>query len=169
MEYNLNVEGETVAVSVQEEDRDRFSARIGDREYSVEKIGLMDGLLILSVNGKQTGIGIGDPDGGRDVVINGCPCFVNDDSMQPRGRGGRRPAGKASNMVTPPMPAVVVRVMVNEGDTVSEGQPVAVVSAMKMETTLYAPFGGRVVSINAAEGDKVSPGDILVDIEKVGE
>lgn len=60
----------------------------------------------------------------------------------------------------------MVRVNVAPGDTVTESQSVAVVSAMKMETTLYAPFNGIVISVNAAEGDKVMPGDILVDIQK---
>ena len=36
---------------------------------------------------------------------------------------------------------------------------------MKMEATLTAPFDARVVRINVAEGDKVMPGDILVDLE----
>jgi len=34
-----------------------------------------------------------------------------------------------------------------------------------METTLTAPFAGRVVRVNTAEGQKVMPGDILVDLE----
>jgi biotin carboxyl carrier protein len=35
-----------------------------------------------------------------------------------------------------------------------------------METTLQAPFKGKVLKINVAEGEKVMPGQILVDIEK---
>ncbi|MRR35573.1 hypothetical protein EG829_13030, partial [bacterium] len=53
-----------------------------------------------------------------------------------------------------------------EGDTVTKGQGVVVVSAMKMETTLQAPFAGMVTRVNTAEGDKVMPGMILVDIER---
>ena len=64
------------------------------------------------------------------------------------------------------MPSVVVRIMVAEGNEVEKGQGVVVVSAMKMETTLQAPFKGRVLKINVAEGEKVMPGQILVDIEK---
>ena len=37
---------------------------------------------------------------------------------------------------------------------------------MKMETTLKAPFAGKVVKVNTAEGAKVMPGEILVDIER---
>jgi len=64
------------------------------------------------------------------------------------------------------MPSVVVRIMVSPGDLVRKGDGVVVVMAMKMESTLTAPYDGRVRNINAAVGDKVMPGQILVDIEK---
>ena len=56
--------------------------------------------------------------------------------------------------------------MVAEGDLVEKGQRIIVVSDMKMEETLQAPFKGKVLKINVAEGDKVMPGQILVDIER---
>ena len=64
------------------------------------------------------------------------------------------------------MPATVISVIVNKDDNVQKGDGVVVISAMKMETTLTAPYSGRVTSVNTSEGDKVMPGDILVDIEK---
>jgi 3-methylcrotonyl-CoA carboxylase alpha subunit len=64
------------------------------------------------------------------------------------------------------MPAVVVGVLVSEGDLVELGDRLLVISAMKMETTLTAPRDGRVAAVNVAVGDKVMPGTILVDIEK---
>ncbi|HPS94887.1 MAG TPA: biotin/lipoyl-binding protein, partial [Deltaproteobacteria bacterium] len=81
----------------------------------------------------------------------------------------RRGLKELPQEVTPPMPSVVVRIMVGEGDPVEKGQGVVVVSAMKMETTLQAPFKGKVLKVNAAEGDKVMPGQILVDIEREDE
>jgi Pyruvate carboxylase len=41
-----------------------------------------------------------------------------------------------------------------------------VLSAMKMETTLVSPFDGIVKAVNTSSGDKVLPGDILVEIER---
>jgi len=67
------------------------------------------------------------------------------------------------------MPAVVVRIFVQVGEHVKKGQRIIVVSAMKMETTLSAPYNGKVARINAAINDKVAPGQILVEIEKEGE
>ena len=64
------------------------------------------------------------------------------------------------------MPAVVVRILVAEGDMVKKGQGLIVVTAMKMETTLAAPSEGKVIKINTSIDSKVAPGDILVEIEE---
>jgi 3-methylcrotonyl-CoA carboxylase alpha subunit len=59
----------------------------------------------------------------------------------------------------------VVRILVAAGDTVEKGQGVVVVSAMKMEMTLVAPYSGTVRAVNTQVGDQVSPGEILAEIE----
>jgi biotin carboxyl carrier protein len=64
------------------------------------------------------------------------------------------------------MPAIVVRILVQEGDIVARGQGLIVVSAMKMETTLAAPKDGRVLRVLTALNAKVAPGDRLVEIEE---
>jgi biotin carboxyl carrier protein len=67
--------------------------------------------------------------------------------------------------VTPTFPATVVAVMVEVGAEVTRGQPLVVVSAMKMEMTLTAPHDGVVRAVNAKPGAAVSPGDELVVVE----
>ena len=67
--------------------------------------------------------------------------------------------------VKAPMPGKVLSVLVKAGDTVSQGAPVAVMEAMKMEHTLAAPRDGIIAAIGAAAGDQVSEGDLLVELE----
>ena len=62
------------------------------------------------------------------------------------------------------MPGRVVRVLVNEGDKVEEGQGVAVVEAMKMENEIPAPRAGTVHSVNVEPGQTVEGGGVLVVI-----
>jgi biotin carboxyl carrier protein len=64
------------------------------------------------------------------------------------------------------MPSMVERILVVVGEMVEKGQSAIVVTAMKMEATLCAPYRGIVLKINVAEGDKVMPGQILIEIEK---
>ena len=65
-----------------------------------------------------------------------------------------------------PMPGVVVGVKVKPGDAVKEGDPLMVVSAMKMETTIPAPMAGTVASLRCNPGDKVDADDLLVQIDE---
>ena len=67
--------------------------------------------------------------------------------------------------VKAPMPGKVLSVLVKAGDTVSQGAPVAVMEAMKMEHTLAAPRDGTIAAIGTAAGDQVSEGDLLVELE----
>ncbi len=68
---------------------------------------------------------------------------------------------------TAPMPGRVVRVLVEEGQPVNEGQTVAIVEAMKMENEIHAPITGVVKKIFVKPGDNVTPDDALLRIEPV--
>jgi acetyl/propionyl-CoA carboxylase alpha subunit/acetyl-CoA carboxylase carboxyltransferase component len=68
-------------------------------------------------------------------------------------------------MVRAPAPAVVVSVAVRPGDRVAPGDRLAVVEAMKMETIVTAPFGGRVSRVLVSANVQVDAGVPLVQIE----
>lgn len=72
------------------------------------------------------------------------------------------PAG--ASKVEAPMPGTVLNILVSEGDTVAEGQTVVVLEAMKMENEIAATKAGKVASINAAKGQSVNTGDVLITI-----
>jgi len=63
------------------------------------------------------------------------------------------------------MPGTVVSVAVTVGDTVHEGQELAVVEAMKMQNSLHAGLSGTIKAVHCKAGDKVGEGDIMVEIE----
>ncbi|MDR7481521.1 MAG: biotin/lipoyl-containing protein [Armatimonadota bacterium] len=75
------------------------------------------------------------------------------------------PAAGATRQARAPMPGVVTRVLVAEGQAVAAGQPLCVLEAMKMETLVEAPAAGRVVRITVAPGTQVDGGAVLVDLE----
>ena len=65
-----------------------------------------------------------------------------------------------------PMPGQVVEVPVAVGDIVAEGDPLAVVEAMKMEHTIRAPAAGTVTSVEAEPGAQVRLDDVLVRLDR---
>jgi acetyl/propionyl-CoA carboxylase alpha subunit len=77
---------------------------------------------------------------------------------------GAGAGGAGSGTVTAPMPGKVVKVLVAVGDAVTAGQPLLVVEAMKMETTLVAEIEGTVATLAAEPGAMVDAGAVLVQI-----
>lgn len=65
--------------------------------------------------------------------------------------------------VTVKFDSTIVKWMVSDGDSVEKGQPLAVVEAMKMESTLKSPTAGT-ISVSANEGDRVKPGVAIATI-----
>ena len=63
------------------------------------------------------------------------------------------------------MPGEILSIRVQEGETVEKGQPLVVMSAMKMEMVVQAPISGVVKKISAAKGDKLEGDDLLLEIE----
>ena len=73
--------------------------------------------------------------------------------------------GHHGNIIRSPMPGKIVKILVNEGDTVEAGQAVITVSAMKMESEFKTGKAGVVKEIAVKEGDTVDGNQILVVID----
>ena len=73
-------------------------------------------------------------------------------------------SGSEGGRLTAPMPGKVVSFAVQAGDTVTKGQPLAVMEAMKMEHTIAAPADGMVQELLYAPGDQVAEGAELIRI-----
>jgi pyruvate carboxylase subunit B len=88
--------------------------------------------------------------------------------LDPRARAVREAgsAGSArhSGLLHAPMPGRVLRVLVEAGASVTQGQALIVVEAMKMENELKAPGAGTVGRVHVAAGDRVEKGAVLVEI-----
>ncbi|KAK2611470.1 hypothetical protein N8I77_004807 [Diaporthe amygdali] len=71
-----------------------------------------------------------------------------------------------SSQVGAPMAGVLVELRVHEGTEVKKGDPLAVLSAMKMEMVISAPHNGKVSSLQVREGDSVDGTDLVCKILK---
>jgi pyruvate carboxylase len=111
---------------------------------------------------------VGDPhaDGSRTVFfeLNGQPREVQVVDRSLTGDIPVHPKAEPGNPlhVGAPMPGLVVRVKVEEGDEVEAGQKLFTLEAMKMETTLYAEKAGVVAEVLVKAGTQVDTGDLLL-------
>jgi acetyl-CoA/propionyl-CoA carboxylase, biotin carboxylase, biotin carboxyl carrier protein len=89
--------------------------------------------------------------------------------------GGKRPpkrerkagsgGGASSNSLPSPLQGTVLKVAVEQGAEVAEGDLICVIEAMKMENEIVAHRPGKVTALNVSEGAAVSSGDTLATIE----
>jgi len=169
VEYNLNILDEAVAVKVVAATGRELRLSVDGRELEIGYQRISANHFHLVLGGKD---GRGDVDvfvahgpRGKEVTIRGVPYLIREADADGQGAARKTGGMRGPRIVTPPMPSVVVKILVEEGERVDKGRGVVVVSAMKMETTLAAPHEGIVRRINVAVGDKASPGEILVEIE----
>lgn len=87
----------------------------------------------------------------------------SDPSANPSGSAGFAAGGSSAGAVTTKYEATIVQWLVADGDTVQEGDPVATIEAMKMESTLKAPRGGQ-IALGAAAGERVKANAIIATI-----
>ena len=160
LKYRLQIEGQAAEVAL---DPEQGLAILDQNQRTLTWRSLAPGRLLLELDGKQARAFVTSAPGGKQVFIEGRSYLVQDAERLPKRRGAGG-AGGQPDQVTPPMPAVVVRVLVEPGQSVELGQGLVVVSAMKMETTLAAPYSGVVAAVNTQVKAKVMPGDILVEI-----
>ncbi|EPC03505.1 pyruvate carboxylase [Litchfieldella anticariensis FP35 = DSM 16096] len=128
--------------------------------------------FVIDVHGESYEVqitGVGSETGGKRQVyltLDGMPesvVFEPRDSYQATKSPGRARA-TLSGHVTTAMPGTIVEVLVAEGDDVEAGQAVLITEAMKMETEVHARSSGKVSAIHVQRGDRVVPGEVLVEI-----
>lgn len=64
-----------------------------------------------------------------------------------------------------PMPGTVMDIRVKDGDTVIKGQPLIVLSAMKMEMVVQSPMNGKVKKVYATTDMKVEGDDLILELQ----
>jgi len=86
--------------------------------------------------------------------------FVEIEDKSARGRARHR-----DHSMEAPMPGLVLRILVKEGDVVAKSAPLLILEAMKMEHQIIAPREGTIAKINCKEGELVQPGVELVTLQ----
>ncbi|MBO0951606.1 biotin/lipoyl-containing protein [Fibrella forsythiae] len=72
-------------------------------------------------------------------------------------------ASSKVNNIKAPMPGLIVGISLEVGSTVSKGDTVLILEAMKMENSIKAPGDGIVKAIKVQKGDRVEKGQVLVE------
>ena len=121
----------------------------------------------ITVNGKAYDVAVEEVTGGAPVAAAPAAPVqaAASASTAVSAPSAPAPAVTGGTSVNAPMPGTILDVKVNVGDTVSEGQVLMILEAMKMENDIVAPVAGKVASINVKKGDSVNSNDVLASIQ----
>ena len=138
-----------------------YRATIGDKTVDVEIIYTEGGRLELLIDNQRVKAYVSSDNTKRWVTVNGRTVVLTKSSGAKRGGAGQDHASE----LAAPMPGVVRSVNVGEGESVTKGQTLIVLEAMKMEIRIQAPFDGMVKSLAVKVGQPVEREQILVKLE----
>ncbi|MFP6891604.1 MAG: biotin/lipoyl-containing protein [Nitrospinota bacterium] len=131
----------------------KFKITVEDKTYEIaaERDAADPSLMRISVDGKAHTVRIEEEEAPQR-------------SSGPRPAATPPPRSGGGGKIIAQLPGTVLSVDVSEGDSVSAGDKVLVIEAMKMENIITTEVGGAVLAVHVKEGDKVEAGQELVEI-----
>lgn len=162
-----------------------YIVKIDDKEFKVE-VKRESGTFIVVLNNKEIPIEVvhSDKTSQLTLIIDNKPhsvvfgtdnlisidgeeyaAVLFDEQVQKLLKKAPQLGEKKELTIIAPMPGLIVDVEINEGDTVTAGQGLVIVEAMKMQNEMKTPRDGVVKKIHVQKGQAVNSKDVLVVIE----
>lgn len=167
MKFWVKVGERTIEVDVRHSES-RTIALVDGREIEVLLEQGGPGIYTLLADGEPCDLAAMARPRGYSLVLRGVPFDVQvEDEHQRRLSSARalKPGAEGKVTLYAPMPGLVVRVDVSEGEEVARGKHLVVLEAMKMENDIVAPRAARVEKVLVSRGRKVEQGEALIVLE----
>jgi len=164
--YTLDISDREFVIDVQELAADQFEVVVGGESYAVTLSG------DENLNGATITPGL-QAAGGAPRAVSAASAVTrvrkepSASSATAAPAAPRKPAGGGGKgALCAPMPGVILEVSVKAGDTVTRGQQVAVLDAMKMHNVIGAPRAGTIAEVFVVAGQNVDHGDAIVTFKE---
>lgn len=142
-----------------------FSVKINDEMTDFNIIPITENIYRISENNKNQLIYIASNDENYYIFVDGELIEVQKQSETDIDI--ERTDNSLNKLILkPPMPGSIVKVEVEIGQEVNEGEPLIILEAMKMETTLYSSISGIITEVNVKAGEQVPADKVLIVVEK---
>lgn len=144
------INGEAYSLDVSQSTKNTFHVLKNNKNYNIEvlEINSAEKKFVLLVNNNRYEVELKDQ---FDLLL------------QSMGIGGAN--SKKMKEVKAPMPGLVLDILVKEGATVTAGEPIVILEAMKMENVLKSPVDGVIKSISITKGIAVEKNQVLINFE----
>lgn len=153
----------------------KYKIAVGEKKFEVEIEAIKDGLAQVTVNNETYEVNIENfaevTGGGAIKQSRPMPAPSGKKASQPPDISPSQkpvpasPLAAGSGVISAPISGRILEVKAKVGDTISVGQEVLVLEAMKMENSINSNVSGKLLEIRVQAGDQVATGDVLMVIE----
>ncbi|MFO7977612.1 MAG: biotin/lipoyl-containing protein [Bacteroidales bacterium] len=142
----------------------KYKFTIHGNQYDVNIINVEDNIIEMEVNGTSYQVEVD-----KSFQAVKTPRLVRQRAIPstettPSEGTGTRNHPKGTGIIKSPLPGAVLSIHVKPGDTVTAGQKLMVLEAMKMENNIDSDKNGKILSIKVNPGQQVMEGDVLIEI-----
>jgi biotin carboxyl carrier protein len=158
----------TAKIEILQQEGSFYKVRIDNKEYNLDIERVSEGIYSVINDGQSLNLEMIQGDSINEYKVNTLSNAYELEVIDARTRYLNSTKGEFENddnVVMSPMPGKVVRIPVEEGQTVEKGQTVIVISAMKMESEYKAPVNGTVHHILVKEGATIDGHQPLIEIK----
>ena len=162
MKFSFDHNAETISIDLTPTGK-TYRATIGERMVDVEVLEAKEGKLDFLIDGQRVPAYVSSENAKRWVTIDGQTVVLTKSSGARKGGHGHP---HVAEELTAPMPGQVRALNVGQGDTVTKGQTLLVLEAMKMEIRIHAPQDGIVKKLFIKQGQTVEREQVLIEIDE---
>ncbi|MEJ2595195.1 MAG: biotin/lipoyl-binding protein [bacterium] len=167
MPYEIKIDDEIKAIEILNLDGNLLHVKIGERTYQLDIVEVEEGIYSITLDGKSFNVdlaSIGNKKYQVNTLYNSMDVEVIDaESKYLNSRKSHE--DEEQSFISTPMPGKVVKILVKEGQKVTAGETLIVVSAMKMESEYKVSSDRTVREILVAEGDSIDGNQPLITLE----
>ncbi|MCX7987440.1 MAG: biotin/lipoyl-binding protein [Bacteroidales bacterium] len=166
--FDIKIGNRLAKIKILKQDGSKILFDVDGKKYEVD-IAQVDAGYSILWNQKSYNVEILESEDPKHMVVNTLHNSFEVDIVDAEYRylesRNKNKEIEGGNVISSPMPGRVVRILVKEGDAVTLGQTVIIVSAMKMESEYKATKDGVIKHVHVKEGEVVNGHQPLITIE----
>jgi len=138
----------------------KYKFSIRGTNYAVDVLKAEGNMVEIEVNGTTYKVELE-----KTIEAKKTPKLMRSAMPAPQSKDKKIPKSLSSLIaVKAPLPGIIIKILVREGDEVKEGDTLMIMEAMKMENNILSEKNGIVKSIKINEGDNVLQDDVLIEL-----
>jgi biotin carboxyl carrier protein len=171
MAYEISIEHRNAKVELLNRAGHKALIKVDDLKYDIDIVEVENGVYSILYNGHSYNVELIRGESSKKFIVNTFAKSFNVEVIDAESKYiSNRNQGmevEGSNQIASPMPGKIVKIPVQVGETVTTGQTLIVVEAMKMQSEFKATGDKIVQAILVKEGDTVDSHQVMIKLENL--